>query len=334
MEIKEFVSKFLKSDLALNLSQAKTSIVFLKKKKVKFLGFEIWQPNGEMMGVKKDLNPDGKLDKKREGTKYRGVVKTVPRIRITFSMNKVLTSLVDKGLARLKRGKFFPTSFKPALCYDLANIINYLKSVFRGLSNYYAFCDNWYDAKTIYNYFGKYCTAATLAHKTKSKIPKIFKKYGSDLTLKSENNTVIAHYGKSVIEAFQKQRFNRMELTQGKDVNELLKANIKIAKMHMVRWVCVICQQPAEMHHLRHVKKVLRKKVPNPYDAYLEAMRIVNRKTLPVCRKHHEMIHSGKYSGTSLTKLFESFKNNGVSYSKVKANQLIVKVDKGNTEVN
>lgn len=67
---------------------------------------------------------------------------SVPRIRITFSMRKVLGSLVDKGLARFKQGKFFPTSYKPALQYGLYNIVNYLKAVFRGLCNYYGFSDN------------------------------------------------------------------------------------------------------------------------------------------------------------------------------------------------
>lgn len=94
------------------------------------------------MGTKKDLNPDGSLGIARVGTKFRGAVKTVPRIRITFSMTRILRSLVDKGLARFKNGEFFPTSYKPVLCYELGNIVNYLKSVFRGLSNYYMFCDN------------------------------------------------------------------------------------------------------------------------------------------------------------------------------------------------
>jgi hypothetical protein len=57
-------------------------------------------------------------------------------------MRKVLTGLVDNGLARFKQGKFFPTSYKPVLQYDIVNIINYLKSVFRGLHNYYGFSDN------------------------------------------------------------------------------------------------------------------------------------------------------------------------------------------------
>lgn len=61
-------------------------------------------------------------------------------------------------------------------------------------------------------------------------------------------------------------------------------------------------------------------------------MRLVNRKTLPVCREHHLEIHSGKYDGTSLKKLFKTFESKGVGFNKLKAKLLIDKAS-GKTEV-
>jgi hypothetical protein len=219
--------------LSLDLSAGKTKITFLKKDKAEFLGFQIWQTDNKM-GVKKDLSPCGKLDPSKSDLKFRGGISTVPRIRITFSMREVLTSLVDKGLARFKNGLFFPTSYKSILCYDVANIIMYLKALFRGLTNYYCFCDNSYDASSLYNYYGKYCVAMTIAHKTKSTTSKIFKKFGDDLTFKSESGKVVASYEKLVIPSFKKQRFNRIDQIQGKDIKQLLSSNLRIAKMHMI----------------------------------------------------------------------------------------------------
>ena len=124
-------------------------------------------------------------------SKYRGATVQVPRIRITFSMKSVLSKLVDKGLLRYKRGNFFPTSYKAVLHYDISNIVNYISAVFRGLSNYYGFAHNWYDAKTIYNYFGLFCAAMTIAHKTKSKVPKVFtlmQIMGADVLGKTDNS--------------------------------------------------------------------------------------------------------------------------------------------------
>ena len=92
----------------------------------------------------------------------------------------------------------------------------------------------------------------------------------------------------------------------------------------------VICGDPtAEMHHVQHVRKVLQKKKPGSYNAYLEAMRLVNRKTLPVCKRHHQMIHSGEYDGKSLRSLFDSFKKHGVGFNNAKALKLIERAEKG-----
>jgi len=37
-------------------------------------------------------------------------------------------------------------------------------------------------------------------------------------------------------------------------------------------------------------------------------MRLVNRKTLPVCKYNHKLKHAGKFSEDSLSNFFESFK--------------------------
>jgi len=110
------------------------------------------------------------------------------------------------------------------------------------------------------------------------------------------------------------------------DVEQLLFANLKVAKQHLIKWPCVICGCPAEMHHIKHVRKALQKKKPGSFDAFLEAMRLVNRKTLPLCIPHHKQVHAGKYDGESLSSLFEFFKEKGVGFNKAKANVLIKKV--------
>jgi hypothetical protein len=77
------------------------------------------------------------------------------------------------------------------------------------------------------------------------------------------------------------------------------------------------------MHHVKHVRKVLQKKKLGSFNYYLEVMRLVNRKTLPVCKYHHNLIHTGKYDGVSLKRAFNHFKSEGVNFNKEKANALI-----------
>jgi group II intron reverse transcriptase/maturase len=235
LEIKKLVKNFLKGNLDLDLSEEKFHITYLKKSKANFLGFQIWQSPGKILSKKSDVNPYGKIDRVKMNSKFRGASTQIPRTRITFSMNEVLCKLVDKGLIRYKAGKFFPTSYKSALQYDIANIVLYIKSVFRGLANYYGFAHNWYDAKTLYNYFGRYCTAMTIAHKTKSKVPKVFKKYGSELTIMDSNNKVIVSFGVLSNANFKKNvSQSYVSFFSVTNIEQLLLVNLKVAKQHFI----------------------------------------------------------------------------------------------------
>jgi len=234
-EIKKLVGNFLKSQLSLNLSKEKTKITYLKKDKAKFLGFELWQSPSRISSFKKDVNPKGILDREGKDLKYRAATLRVPRLRITFSMNSVLVKLVDKGLVRYKAGKFFPTSYKPVLQYNIPNIVIYLKAVFRGLANYYGYCHNWYDAKTLFNYFGKYCVAMTIAHKTKSKVPKVFAKYGNELNVTNAKGKVISFYGSLSNSAIKSKSVN--DFTNNDtipSIENLLFKHLKLAKIHLI----------------------------------------------------------------------------------------------------
>ena len=326
IEIKSLVKNFLKGTLDLDLSNEKTKVTFLKKHKANFLGFQIWQSPEHILSSKSDVNPLGKRDRVKMTSKFRAATRGTPRLKITFSMDMVLRKLVDKSLIRFKAGKFFPTSYKPALQYEIPNIVRYLKTVFRGIANYYGFATNWYDSKSIYNYFGRYVVAMTIAHKTKSKVPKVFKKYGHELSIRNSENKVIAKYGTLTNKSFRKG-VSRSPNFLPLDIERLLMENLKIAKQHLIKWPCVICGETAEMHHIKHVRKALKNKKLGTFDAYFEAMRLVNRKTLPVCRRHHEEIHAGLYDGKSLKSLFNSFKDNGIGFNKNKAEKLIKKVE-------
>jgi len=236
LEIKKLVKNFLKGNLDLNLSEEKSRITFLKKEKANFLGFQIWQSPAKILSKKSDVNPYGEICRVKMNSKFRGASMRIPRIRITFSMNDVLRKLVDKGLVRYKAGKFFPTSYKSILQYDIANIVSYNRAVFRGLANYYGFAHNWYDAKTLYNYFGLYCTAMTIAHKTKSKVPEVFKKYGPELTIIDSSNKIIASFGVLSNSKFKRNvRNSHISFSQVTNMEQLLLANLKVAKKHLIK---------------------------------------------------------------------------------------------------
>ena len=204
IKIRKFVLKFLKCELDLDFFIDKTHIVNLKKKKIEFLGFDIWQTPLNIIFSKKEVNSLKSIDQIRIDSTFRGVIYQTPRVRITFAMQPVLSWLVNKGLACYKNGKFYPMSYKAGVLYTIPDIVTHISAVFLGLSIYYGSAHNWHDAKSLYNYFGLYCAAMTIAHKIKTKISKVFKKYSIDLLIIDENNKKIAEFG-----SLSKVRFKR-----------------------------------------------------------------------------------------------------------------------------
>lgn len=45
-------------------------------------------------------------------------------------------------------------------------------------------------------------------------------------------------------------------------------------------------------------------------------MRLTNRKTIPICKYHHNLIHAGNYYGVLLKTVFKNFKKEGIGYNK------------------
>jgi retron-type reverse transcriptase len=315
LELRDRLRRFLRGQLDLKLSDSKTKITHLRTDKVNFLGFQIWQPEPQLT-QRKDLNPRGERDPTRANTRFRGATYTRPRVRITFSMEEVLRKLTEKELLiRKPDGTFFPRSYKPALSSDIPSIVRYLSAVFRGLANYYGCCDNWYDAKSLVNYFGLYVAAMTIAHKTKSSVRKVFAKYGESLSIRSGEGRVLASWKKiSGRDSLGGGLLNcpGPEVLGAKGLEQLLAQHLRLARQSWVLLPCAICGHPnTEMHHVRSVAKVLCSTKPGSLNYYLEAMRMANRKTVPLCREHHLQVHRGAYDGPSLRALVGFFSDQG-----------------------
>lgn len=330
--LKKKIKTFISGELNLNLSTAKMKIVYLKKEKANFLGFQFFQTKGMGISKKKDINPFGKIDRNNINSKYRGAVRCVPKIRITFSQTKVLSEFVDKGFARFKDGKFFPTSYKPVLSYESSNIVNYLRSIFLSIACYYSFCDNWYDAKNLYNYFGKFCVAMTLAHKHKTKISKIFQKYGNELIFTKNNGAVYAQYGVFDPLSFKERMHLTSNVLPENDFEHLLKKNLKLAKKSLLKLSCIICgSSPAELYHIEQVKNVLENK--KFYNVYVEACSIIKRKTLPLCKKHQLEMHNNIYDEISLKNMFQNADIEGYNFNFNKYITFIKKIEENVPEI-
>jgi len=197
MRIKLFLINFFTNILALEFCSKKIKIVYLKKDKVEFVGFQVWQFAFYTL-----------YNKKTVISIKKGKRAILFKLRIVFSKNKLLYNLLKKGLLILKKGRLLPTSYKPALRYDIVNIIRYFKITFYRICHYYSFAHNSADIRLIYNYFGRFIAATTVAHKTKKKLPQVFKKYGYILAVYDCKQNKTQKYGFWTNKKFQQNRCN------------------------------------------------------------------------------------------------------------------------------
>jgi group II intron reverse transcriptase/maturase len=302
--IKCKVNQFLNSELDFTLSGIKTRIININEKKANFLGFQIWQ-SPKILTTRRDLNPAGKKCKKTN-LKLRGAVFSRRRVRITFSINQVLRKLVDNGMVRFtKDGKFRPTSYKSALSIPIPNIVKYLRSVFIGIANYYQTSDNWYDCKSLVNYYGKYCTAMTIGHKTKSRIGSVFKKYGDNLCVTNSDNNIVAKWDKwDSIPLTERVKIKWKSDNPGlfKNVEILIKSNLKLGRISLIFEPCVICGSTlnVEIHHIKSARLAQKNTKVNSLKSWVNEKRLDNRNRIPLCSFHHRIVHIGEYQGKNL----------------------------------
>lgn len=139
----------------------------------------------------------------------------------------------------------------------------------------------------------KYSCALTISSKMKLKTMRgAFKKYGKNLTISGEKRSI----------SFPRVSYTRPKnivFNKKPDFEKVLNTLIFRFKRHAgsLEGPCVVCgcKTNIEMHHIRKLKDVLRKK-----DWLSQTMAKYSRKQVPACKSCHQKIHLGKYDGPKL----------------------------------
>lgn len=269
-EIRRKINEFLKKELLIELNMDKTKITNINRYFALFLGYNL---GGTDRGFYQSLRVKGKSGRKaRVG--YGNLYLYIP-------VERVINKLREKGFlhATKDEGKYYG----PWINLDIEEIIIRYKSVLMGICNYYVLARNVYKLSVV-KYLLKYSAAHTIAAKGKMSLKEVFKKYGKNLSVKVGKNTVSMDY-----EPVIKKEY--------KAVDPFEVTNYQIRTKFIVDQPCKICgsTENVEAHHVRHLKDL------NPKKSAIDAMMAkMKRKQIPLCRKCHEKVHSGKYSGPKL----------------------------------
>lgn len=336
-QIKRDIQTWLKENLDATLSESKTLITDMRKRKAHYLGFELRYC--ETRKLAKKFNP---MSKRKVLSKVAGSI-----LRVYPDKNRLINRFFMKGYCD-KRGK--PITIPWLSCMEPYMIIDKYNAVISGFANFYV--EFVYNKRTInrWIYILRFSCIKTLAQKYKTSTRKIFAKYCSrnpwyrkkfgktiefKVRVKYKDNQMYEkpyklltylHSIQNAVDLNQKPRYELIhktlqntkgyitykryvDLFNGRHFPKPADSNY----LDRIKWInwrtscsfnmpCCICgiMGNTEMHHVKHVRKTTYSLIPKPNN-WQKMMGLRNRKQIPVCKKcHMGLIHSGKYNDINL----------------------------------
>lgn len=293
--------------LGLELNKTKTNITDLYTNKAHFLGHDIFKRRITASNQKPTAT------KIVKGRKDR--FRATPRLILHAPIKKLIDKLVTYGFVKRNRlNQYFPTSKSNCIPLTHPQIINFYNSKIRGILNYYQMVHNRNRLWSIHRMLRESC-ALTLARKYKLKtIRKAYAKFGPDLKTQT---TSINHKNSEQKKPTKVYSFYKPDNLKTLDSNKRYNLNTEFTKQGIdtilrQTWTssmtntlfdqpCAICNtlENIEIHHVRSVKKLRNKK--NTYDQWIGGF---SRKTLPLCKQHHQMYHARKLSQEELKRIY------------------------------
>lgn len=310
-EIKKEISLFLKNNLKLELNEDKTKITHMTREKAFFLGTEI-----KATDRKYTRSLRSKYEKK---WKKLTRLAATGRIKMYAPIQKLVEKMVETGFAKRvekpsiltyvvnKQGKkkirripsnktkIVPCAKTKWIMLDEPQMMINYEYILRGILNYYSFVDNYSNLHRIM-YILKYSIICTLARKKRLSTAKIIKKYGKNITFQLS-------YGKQKTLNFpstlKKGPSNSFKITTPqREIDPFDITRWKTRTLRILDRPCYICgaTENIEMHHIRKLNKA-------DTQSFIEVMRAMNKKQIPVCKVCHNNIHRGLYDGLAFNKM-------------------------------
>jgi group II intron reverse transcriptase/maturase len=290
--IRQKIKNFLFDTLSLNLNLDKTNITHFNRKSLTFLG----------TFIKGNQEREKKVHLAQCGKKKRRV-RSTSRARLEAPIISIFEKGLENGFfKRTNKGKFAPTFCGRLINLDHADILRFYNQKIRGILNYYSFVDN---KKSLGSFVHglKHSCALTLALKLKLRHrASVFKRFGTKLKC-LETGTELY-----IPKTFSRdQKFN-INPEDPKIVMEK-RWNNKFTRSNLTK-SCLVCGKfPSEMHHLPNIKDLKSKYRLGKQDFWKTQLAAINRKQIPLCKKHHVDLHRDSLTTQEREKLIEAIKD-------------------------
>jgi Reverse transcriptase (RNA-dependent DNA polymerase)/Type II intron maturase len=274
-EIKQKLEVFLRDELKLELSPAKTLITHARAQAARFLGYEI-----------QTLHNDTKQTKGRRSVNGR----------IGFCVPKDV--IQEKCQDYMEEGK--PIHRPEMLRDSVFTIISTYQAEYRGLVEYYRMAHDLSQAMSKLKWDMERSLTKTLAAKEQIPIPQAYRGYRATLTVDGKPykglQTTIEREGKKPLIA----QWGGIPLTWNikailDDQPKRIWSTRSELEERLLADTCEYCgaHERCEVHHVRALKD-LHPKGRKPRPRWMVLMAARQRKTIVVCRTCHEDIHAGR----------------------------------------
>lgn len=290
-EIKQQLGEFLRDELKLELSQAKTLITHARSEAAKFLGYEVTV-----------LHEDGKQTPSSNTGVSRRSINGVIGLRVPYDV-------IEKKRKRYMRGKKAIQRAELLGYSDYAIILTY-QLEFRGLANYYRLAYNLRKLAKLKWVMGA-SLIKTLASKHKMTMAQIRRKYGKTIVRENTEHQVL----QASIPRKEKEPLVATwgDVSLAWDSNATLKeqppklygARTELER-RLLAETCEYCgsKEDVEVHHVRAMKN-LHEYPGRPKPEWVKRMIALKRKTMPLCRTCHQDVHAGRPMRRQMIKIEE-----------------------------
>ena len=274
-EIKARIGRFLRDNLKLELSDAKTLVTHGRTKAARFLGYEV-----VVQGSKNKLDAQG-----------RRAINGIIGLRVPLDVVRA------KSATYMRNGK--PTHLAIRIHDSPFSIVEQYQAEFRGVVNYYRRATN---LRTLghLRWVMETSLAKTLAAKLKISVSQVFKRYKT--TIQTDNGPrkalmvtdvqpgqkpLVTYWGGVSLARDNTAHLidNHPPILNGRtELVQRLRANI-----------CELCGSTVkvQVHHVRAMKDLQQKGRAKP-PVWVAMMATRRRKTLVVCASCHADIHAGR----------------------------------------
>jgi len=279
--IKQKLGEFIRTEMKLELSEAKTLITHARTEKAKFLGYEIFTHHNNNA-----REPKGK-----------STYKARRRINGVIALNVPAGVIREKCQKYMQNGK--PIHRKERETATLFSIVTGYQAEYRGIVEYYRLAHN-LSRFTMLRWVMETSLTKTLASKLKISVSNVYRKYQT--TIQNEDGAfkglqiLVPREGKKpLIAQWGGITLKRKMSANTKDVERIVWNSRSELEQRLLADTCEQCgsHDRVQVHHIRALKD-LQQYGQREKPAWVKLMAARHRKTLVVCHKCHWDIHGGR----------------------------------------